>query len=486
MRALWQSAVPWGGVSEVRNVFLTTAHRIVPAAILVAALALCLAGCPRGPELPPPRLLISTAPDSGAEVTVNDIAAGPTPAVVEGLPDGNTLVVVEKEGYKRATKIVRFPKAGEERIIIELEPLVGYITIESKPTGAKVFLDGREYLGDTPLIHRRVVVGPHTYRLELDNHEPVESAVEVQQDYQYTFGHQLTARAAELIILSRPSGARIWINDEIRNETTPARFPLTPGAYSVRVHSKGYVMAEKSIQLGPNEEQTVELEMSEGDAPPGMVLVPAGKFTMGVNGASPDEQPQREVHLDAYYIDKNEVTNQEFQQVFPSHVFPKGRELLPVVGVSFNQASEYASKVGKRLATEAEWEKAARGADGREYPWGKEFQPDWCNFEGTGAADVVRVGTYRLGQSPYGCMDMAGNAYEWTADWYQPYPGNTVVTVDYGQRFRVLRGGSYLSDRFRVRCARRFFDRMDAAKPDYGFRCVKDVSAESGLAKRGS
>jgi iron(II)-dependent oxidoreductase len=299
--------------------------------------------------------------------------------------------------------------------------------------------------------------------------------MDIRQDYRYTFPHEFIPKDARLSIFSRPTGAKIWIDDELQIQTTPAKFELAPADYSVKVHAKGYLMGEENVTLGPNEERGIELVLKEGDVPPGMVLIPAGRFLMGVNGASPDERPLRQVEVNAFYIDKSEVTNEQFKAVFPQHTFPKGKQLFPVRGISFKQATEYAQAIGKRLPAEEEWEKAARGTDGREYPWGMEFNKDFCNFDDSEAGDVMKVGRFKLGASPYGCLDMAGNVYEWTSSWYQAYPGNADVTKDYGQIFRVLRGGSYRSDRFGVRCARRYYDRMDAVRDDYGLRCAKDV-----------
>jgi iron(II)-dependent oxidoreductase len=400
---------------------------------------------------------------------------GEAPVVFINHPAGSALVVMNKEGYKRAVKTVSFPEHGDERLVFDMEPLVGYVTIESKPDGAKVFLDGSEYLGDTPLVHKPIVVGVHKYELRKEHYKTVSAPLEVKQDYVYNYAHELPAVEATLSVFSRPSNAKIWINDELQLQTTPAKFDLSPGDYTIRLHGKGFIMGEESVALHPQENRTVEMALKPGDAPEGMLLVPAGKFVMGLNGGSPDERPQRQVETDAYYIDRAEVTNEDFKTVFPQHTFQKGKEQYPVSDVSFKQASEYAQAVGKRLPTEAEWEKAARGLDAREYPWGQEFNKELCNFDGGGAGGPIRVGTFKLGVSPFGCVDMAGNVYEWTSSWYQAYPGNADVTAEYGQIFRVLRGGSYMTDRFHARCARRHYDRMDAHREDYGFRCVKDI-----------
>jgi formylglycine-generating enzyme required for sulfatase activity len=113
--------------------------------------------------------------------------------------------------------------------------------------------------------------------------------------------------------------------------------------------------------------------------------------------------------------------------------------------------------------------------EGRVYPWGNEFNADWCTTAETFGSVIRKVGFHREGQSPFGCMDMAGNVYEWTGDWYRAYPGNTEISKDYGQLYRVLRGGSYESKRFEVRCAARHYDKQENVRQDYGFRCAKDA-----------
>lgn len=443
-------------------------------ALGLAVLVICGGGC-SSPVPKFARVALASSPENDADVEVSGVVTGKTPLVLTHQPPGHAVIVMNKEGYKRAVKTVTIPETGDERIVVELEPLVGYITLESKPTGAQVHLDGHEYLGDTPLVHKPVVVGKHTYELRKDHYKTLSAPVEVNQDYMYTFAHELVPVEASLSIFSRPSNGKIWINDEPQPKSTPAKFDLAPGSYSVRVYVKGYLTGEEALELKPQEDRNVEIALKQGDAPPGMLLIPAGPFTMGLGSGSPDERPQRKVEVDAFYIDRCEVTNEEYKRAFPHFAFDKNKDQCPVTGVSFKEASDYAQIVGKRLPTETEWEKAARGEDAREYPWGPEFNKDYCNFDGSRTEAPIRVGQLKLGVSPYGCMDMAGNAYEWTSSWYQAYPGNTEVTAEYGQIFRVLRGGSYMTDRFHARCARRHYDRMDAKRADYGFRCAKDI-----------
>lgn len=237
-----------------------------------------------------------------------------------------------------------------------------------------------------------------------------------------------------------------------------------------------------------------------------MVLVPAGKFVMGTNevdasGKSQEfgfneplylnEQPQREIELAAFYIDKFEVTNAQFVEYIRALGKYSEQDIvdvierlkmkepsLPVRNITWHKANEYCQFVGKRLPTEAEWEKAARGTDGREYPWGNDWNAEFVN-KGQGEADVMPVGSLEKGQSPYGVYEMAGNVMEWTADWYEAYPGAEYKSPNYGQKRKVARGGSwggvghYVIPHY-FRTAYRFNFEPGQAFNDVGFRCAKD------------
>jgi len=200
-----------------------------------------------------------------------------------------------------------------------------------------------------------------------------------------------------------------------------------------------------------------------------MVYVPVGEFTMGSNYGWEDKKPVHKVYLDAYWIDRYEVTNAQYEHCVDDGICRQPWSIksysrnsyygnheysdYPVIHVNWSQADAYCRWAGVRLPTEAEWEKAARGTDGRTYPWG-ETQPtcNLANFGGTSGCmgDTTAVGSYPAGVSPYSAMDMAGNVQEWTADWYDKAyysrstdenpPGPTSGTA------RVLRGGSWFSE----------------------------------------
>lgn len=223
-----------------------------------------------------------------------------------------------------------------------------------------------------------------------------------------------------------------------------------------------------------------------------MVLVPAGPFQMG--------KARRTVHLDAYYVDKTPVTNREFSTFvevtgyrptdegasrFLSQMragkIPKGQESHPVVYVSWIDARAYATWAGKRLPSEAEWEKAARGTDGRKYPWGRtEPGPKKANY-GKKDGGTAKVGSFPEGASPYGVLDMAGNVWEWCEDYddpsfYEDGPPNNPRNGQRGEKpLLVMRGGSYM---FGVRSLRTYSRTSFEAYYRFaggGFRCVRSA-----------
>lgn len=439
---------------------------------------LLMTGCgPKEPSRPATRIIIESAPEAGAAVLVAGEDRGTTPVTVEGLPPGKYEVLLTLDRYKRTFSDIVVKGEPEETFTVAMEPLMGTVSVESKPIGADIYVDGKK-VGSTPVFGYPLQVGDYSYELRLENYYPVTNAFTIEENFKLEFKHELKPMEAQMEVFSRPTGAKIWINNVAQAQTTPSRFTLFPGNYLVSVHTPGFVQEEKIVTLAANATETVQLQMSPGAVPPGMVLIPGGPFTMGNGDRAPDERPKRVVDLKPYYMDKFEVTNQEYKAVFPDHSFPEGQENWPATGVSWSQAMRYASLVGKRLPTEEEWEKAARGADAREYPWGWTFEEGMANTKEAGHGRRVRVGFHFNGTSPYRCMDMAGNAYEWVSNWYDAYPGNRDVTKDYGQIFRVLRGGSYLTGKFEARCASRHFDRMDATREDYGFRCAQDAPAQ--------
>lgn len=260
---------------------------------------------------------------------------------------------------------------------------------------------------------------------------------------------------------------------------------------------------------------TLVFESSKISPVDGMILhyVPAGMFTMGdtaehayaecLRSHDPnnpvflcdqdnfeDEQPIHQVYLDAFWMDETEVTNEQYkrcvkegscQMSSPSPYYSDGQHGdYPVVFVAWNDANSYCLWAKRRLPTEAEWEKAARGTDGRTYPWGEEIGTEYANYN-TSPGDVTRVGSYELGKSPYNLYDMAGNVSEWVADLYDPEYYKTLEedvinpqgpSLGYGF---VIRGGAFLYNDIQS-ANRDANDRANRVTNGIGFRCAMNAT----------
>ena len=261
--------------------------------------------------------------------------------------------------------------------------------------------------------------------------------------------------------------------------------------------------------LTPYEEGPSETEESapsesaanEEPVPEEMVTIPAGPFVRGTMSGGFDEQPQRTIYLDTFSIDRYEVTNHQYQQFVaatghrkaaPPSRYAKSMGKMrspnqPVVYVSWDDAVAYCRWKGKRLPTEAEWEKAMRGTDGRLWPWGNQEKPNGANWGRVqdGHDVSARVGTFPTDHSPYGVMDGAGNVMEWVADWYQEAyykdsPDKDPPSPEFGI-FRVMRGGGYTTTGGDLRITSRSRMVPDFRDETIGFRCaISGTFAESG------
>jgi formylglycine-generating enzyme required for sulfatase activity len=264
-----------------------------------------------------------------------------------------------------------------------------------------------------------------------------------------------------------------------------------------------------------------------------MVFVPPGEFFMGAPAGShalPDEQPERRVYLSGFWIDRREATNADYLQFVQqtghrpplnakeaATLWEAGHPLSgiddhPVVNVSWDDAVAFCRWRNKRLPTEAEWEKAARGTDRRIYPWGNDWDPNlansasywarrkvefssgtewddfWLRGEGAkvskekgikGEVLTLPVGSFPAGASPYGLLDMAGNAAEWVQDWYNPnYYKEAALSDPTGPNrgaIRGMRGGSWLKPAVSLRTTDRDWGTIDSRPSGTGFRCAKDA-----------
>lgn len=288
---------------------------------------------------------------------------------------------------------------------------------------------------------------------------------------------------------------------------------MVPSPASLPTRSSTQIPTQTEQTSLPTAAPTEEFSNSRVSSMDGMpqVYIPAGTFRMGGFDvrAVPDEFPAHDVTLDAYWMDQLEVTNamyrscvsagactlpQNFGTARKADYFynPEFKD-YPVVYVTWGQAKTYCEWAGRRLPTEAEWERAARGDDMRTFPWGED-KPDYrfANFNML-VTDTSRVGSYPLGASPFGVLDMAGNVAEWTSDFYNPtYYSNTELINPAGPLtsssfFRVVRGGSLGDAEINIRVSKRSSVRgsilnaihgSDAYLGDFspriGFRCAQD------------
>jgi iron(II)-dependent oxidoreductase len=221
-----------------------------------------------------------------------------------------------------------------------------------------------------------------------------------------------------------------------------------------------------------------------------LLYVPESDFWMGNDqgAGDPDERPLHYVHVKAFYIGKHEIINRQFEAFVNATGYKVkggwkplyGCDGLAAANLTWFDADAYCRHWGLRLPAEAEWERAARGTDARFYPWGNDWYLDICNWDDGGVHDgfdgPAPPGAFHEGESPCGAVDMAGNLWEWCADWYGPYSGNPLSRTDFGEKCRVLRGGSFrCNNLYDFSCSNRL-----GYKPSYwlehaGFRPAKDA-----------
>ncbi len=222
--------------------------------------------------------------------------------------------------------------------------------------------------------------------------------------------------------------------------------------------------------------------------PTDMILVMGGEFAMGLNSSEdPSEKPEHKVTVKTFLLDRFEVTNEQYLEFvkatghaappgWKGYSFPPGEGKYPVTTVSWDDAADYAAWAKKRLPTEAEWEYAARGGEGRMYPWGNEFAPQKANTREMRKNGPMPVGSYEDGANRWGIYDLAGNVSEWTASEYKLYPGSRAKEIS-GQK--VVRGGSFVANQVYARGTTRVPLPPATRDSSIGFRCAKDLGAVS-------
>ncbi len=264
-----------------------------------------------------------------------------------------------------------------------------------------------------------------------------------------------------------------------------------------------FIITSSLVTLSCQESPDTGKKSSNGMSSPGnrsnlpseVILIPAGEFIFGddnpdlstippqlqkVKKWGEDQKPQQKISLKAFYIDKYEVTNEQFQKFKKSYQFDVGKNDHPVSNINWFDAKAYCEWAKKRLPTEEEWEKAARGPDGNLYPWGNKFDKKKANTGFSKLSSTTPVGTFPGDKSFYNVYDMAGNVSEWTSNSYLPYKGSSYKSPSFEKKYKVSRGGSFQdmghyeleifsSSTFR------YYNYPDDWAGDTGFRCVKDV-----------
>jgi formylglycine-generating enzyme required for sulfatase activity len=222
-----------------------------------------------------------------------------------------------------------------------------------------------------------------------------------------------------------------------------------------------------------------------------MIEIPGGPFMLGSATFEPNETPPQEMELPTFFIDQFEVANAEYAQFVEATgyvtgaeeagtkrnwrtYYEEGKDNHPVVKVSYADAEAFCEWMGKRLPTEFEWEKAARGPDGLVYPWGDSMDSNRVNGKESGVRGTTAAGSFSSGASPYGVEDLSGNVWEWTSSPFLAYPGSTHEDPFYSPDLRVTRGGGWFDEPRQLRGSNRSAAAVETANDDLGFRCVAD------------
>jgi formylglycine-generating enzyme required for sulfatase activity len=471
-----------------------------------------------GPEVKPTlgRLIVQVTPRE-ATVTVTGPnrfhATGGANWEQSDLKPGAYTVEAAAPGHEPKRQSATIGADDTQVVKVTLDRL-GALEITGTPAGARVQVTGPAGFSaeqGLPLTVRGAASGEYRIRASQGGHEA--------EEYTATVRRNETARVAvalkppgSLEVRGTPEGAEVRVTGPGGFSATRG-LPLTVsgaprGSYRVKVSREGYEVVEREVEVRPGERAVVEVTLGKEAA--GMVRVPAGCFEMGSNDGEPDEKPPHRVCLSGFRIDRTEVTNADYARcvaagacadVRPHQASLKGGPYnlpkQPVVGVDWNDAATYCRWAGKRLPTEAEWEYAARGTDGRKYPWGNALDcsmasygaypelagncpnAEWCVCRGRTPQRPAEVGAYPRSASPFGALDMAGNVWEWVADWYASnfYASSSErnpVGPPTGSE-RVLRGGSWNCVAGYLRSAYRGGNDPTGRLVYIGFRCVRSA-----------
>ncbi len=456
----------------------------------------------------------------GAEILIDGESRGFTPSVVNGIEVGTHNLEVRKPGYNSCTKSIDIANSKILDVNCSISPQFGTLRIKSLPAGARIWVDN-ESEGLTPLYMSRALAKTYKVRLThsgcqdyegeviLDPGE--EKSVEIKlspaqaqqaeakpntppnDPHQWAVSadcmtkcHKLESIGSWLDITSQPSGCEVFLSGEAKGRT-PLRLLVLPGRYELKLVKTNYLPYRKTVELAAKKTAFVHADLNLDSNSGSMVFIPAGEFIMGNDLGKVDERPAHPVKLKSYYLDRHDVTNSQYREFVKSEGYRVtsypytqefGSDEQPVVGVSWFDAEAYCKWAGKRLPTEAEWEKAARGGQGYLYPWGANWVSMRCNSRELNLGVTTKVGSFRDGISAYGVSDMAGNVWQWCQDYYDSayytHSPKESPAGSPGGKFKVLRGGSWNEESFFLRTTNRRGENPNVRLNNIGFRCAKD------------
>ena len=481
--------------------------------------------------------LTVTSTPSGASVYIDGDLIGQTPLHDYEIDTGSQRekqveIRLELSGYKNRVAQLTLRGGQHTPLDVRLEqfiPQTGTLTVTSTPNGADIYVNN-VWIGNTPLTNYEVDTGAQhekqvTVGLVLSGYKNHVSLLTLKGGQHTPLDVRLEKfipRTGTLMVTSTPSGASVYIDGDLIGQTPLHDYEIDTGSQrekqiEVRLELSGYKNRVAQLTLRGGQQTPLEVRLEkipaplDSAAPEDMVLIPEGKFQMGSSALG--ERPVHTVYVDAFYMDAHEVTNAQYKEFVDANPrwgkyliprkyhdgnylkywnmngYPIGKGNHPVTYVSWYGAMAYAQWAGKRLPTEAEWEKAARGdLVGRKYPWGDVIDRDKANYDNN---DTTPVGSYQ--SNGYGLYDMTGNVWEWCLDEYRvdyyetsplrnPVAGaNSIARVannftNVNKNPRVLRGGSWASNPMLLRASSRSRNGPSVTDIDLGFRCVRTVS----------
>ena len=478
--------------------------------------------------------LTVTSTPSGASVYIDGDLIGQTPLRDYEIDTGSQRekqieVRLEFSGYENRVTQLTLRGGQQTPLDVRLEKSIsrtGTLTVTTIPRGASVYIDG-DPIGQTPLPDYKIDTGSRrekqvTVGLVLSGYKNHVAQLTLRGGQQTPLDVRLEKfipRIGTLTVTSTPGGASVYIDGDLIGQTPLHDYEIDTGSQrekqvEIRLELSGYKshLSKLTLKGGQQTPWNVHLKKTPAPLPEDMFLIPEGKFQMGSNAGNFDERPVHTVYLDVFYMDAYEVTNAQYKKFVDANPqwgkdqipsiyhdgnylkhwagnnYPSGKGNHPVAYVSWYGAMAYAKWAGKRLPTEAEWEKAARGGlVGKKYPWGDSINSSKAVYDVGGTTDV---GTYP--PNNYRLYDMAGNVWEWCLDEYHedyykisslrnPIAGANSIK-DITSNFtnikdkRALRGGSWTSNPMSLRVADRRGNSPTFTNPYFGFRCAKSVS----------